>query len=702
MQCMFCGSQMDDDAVYCSVCGSKVDGSARQTLQPQKPLQPEMTRLPNGTGDAKPRKKPKTWLIVLLSIVGTVVLAVVGIIAYIIISVELEDDTGSPNTSTVVEESRSTDDNTGSDESLDELIALLHDAYNLYMDSGDPEEASSDVEGLAYIAESSHDVRIGLEDYQKKSEEITGLDPAARAASNALFETLSAPLQTMEDITGFLVEYDDITEGNPELDDYDTIADHYEALYDWYTEKKEKIDAVSNPPACVDSQWNTFKKDFDINREIVDKEYLADELGDYLRFYSAINLSDRYFMTEYNNLDSMSRCFDDQIWFATQQEEAASKILDEIEAYAKLSPDERAGYEFKSYQKGELYLDYECIDTIYPSLYNTYDSFAIIKTGCINGNHKIVVEAEIPGLTQKYKQSFDLGSSYKAIYVKPPALSGNINLSSAKDGQMNVSIYEQDGITLIESKTFPVKIKSRNDFEWSSDEFGVLTADNILSFLTPEAKAISDLKRTAIDELTEMTDGNMDGFAGYQYFADDEDVEEGLAPAYLADEYAITYLQAASIMRALNIEGVRYNLDPFSVSGSDQHILLPEEVLGQKSGLCVETALVVASALQSAGMHAFLVFPPGHAQVAVETWEGSGDYYLIETTAISDSVNSRDIFIDGANSVIDEEYPDGPISLLSSDEWCELLESTDEDGEYEYYIVDCDDAQVLGMTPFVN
>ena len=85
-----------------------------------------------------------------------------------------------------------------------------------------------------------------------------------------------------------------------------------------------------------------------------------------------------------------------------------------------------------------------------------------------------LVEAEIPGFTQNYKETFTLDSAYKAIYIKPPALTGDLNLSTAKDAQIKVTISDKDG-SLIEAKTFPVTIKSKYDFEWYSDEYGLAT-----------------------------------------------------------------------------------------------------------------------------------------------------------------------------------------------------------------------------------
>ena len=63
-------------------------------------------------------------------------------------------------------------------------------------------------------------------------------------------------------------------------------------------------------------------------------------------------------------------------------------------------------------------------------------------------------------------------------------------------------------------------------------------------------------------------------------------------------------------------------------------MLTPDALIQSRSGICIETALLMASALQSAQMHAMIIITPGHAQVALETWENSGTYYLLETTML--------------------------------------------------------------------
>jgi hypothetical protein len=76
------------------------------------------------------------------------------------------------------------------------------------------------------------------------------------------------------------------------------------------------------------------------------------------------------------------------------------------------------------------------------------------------------------------------------------------------------------------------------------------------------------------------------------------------------------------------------------------------------------------------GMHPVLIFPPGHVQVAVETWYGSGEYFLVETTALT--------------SAASEDF-DNVIAFPNADKWDEYLSRDD------YYVVDCALAEDYGI-----
>ncbi len=529
-----------------------------------------------------------------------------------------------------------------------------------------------------------------LKELEQKAEGVSGLDDPMKQAVQEYFNMQNGSMDAYSRIFNFTGDYLEFYTGfvknRPFPVDFDTLEEYSEALDEWLKAAETEYEAISYP-SCIRSEWEQYGKALAYNRDISEKVRKAvSNDGDILRRISSENMTDRYITVEAARREKILACAKEEIGHGDKQKEAADSLAAALHEYTALGQEEREGYEFE-YRTGEITVEYDTVETIYPSLYNTYDAFVIVKTGCISGTRTVVVEAEIPGFTQLYRESFDLGSAYQAIYIKPAPLTGELDLRAAKSAQIRVKLTEPDG-TLIEERSFPVDIKSKYDFEWFTTEYGISTKDNILCFLTPESSTITKLKRKAIDEIYAMTDGEMESFVGYQEFRK------------VGNHYVLTYLQAAGIMRALNEMGVRYNNDTFSLSGSNQHILFPEDVIEQQSGLCVETALTVASALQSAGMHVFLILPPGHVQVAVEAWNsggGAGKYFLIETTALSSSDNNRELFIHYKNRLQkDNVGPGEPVSFRSRERWSEYLSAPNT------YVIDCDDSKLLGLTPFAN
>ena len=679
MFCPKCGKEINDSATFCPFCGQSITNNNA-----------------NGDNNVKSKQggnsKVKTIGIIAASIIVVVALGLFAISQF-----SKETSTVQKNVSSEDTVSETVKGINAQDGTISNTIDLISQAETINEQSYNELKELTET-NISFQEEA--DIMAGaveeLSQIKKEFSQINGLDSKLQDACNEFFDMSISSREGVYRCCVFFAQYYKFDyAGRPETSMYESPSDYYNALNEWYETNKTILDSITDIPSSVETEWTEYKKIFEVNDDIVIKEYYAEQLNDSLRHNSAINLSNRYIVAEKLAYDAISNCLKEEFSFAVNQILEANKLSEEIHSYAGMDTSKRAEYIFEYDKNNKIKLNYETVESIYPSLYNTYNAFVIIKTGCLSGSRDIVVEAEIAGFTQKYKQSFKLGSSYKSIYIKPAPLSGEIDLSSSKDAQINVSIYEKDGNTLIDSQTFPVKLKSRNDFDWYSDDYGVSTQDNILCFLTPEAKSITELKRIAIDELSSMTGGDIEGFVGYQPCASETEVENGTKPSYLRNPYVITYLQCAGIMRALNKAGVRYNMDGFSISGSNQHILLPSEVLENRSGLCIETSLVVASALQSAGMHAFLIFPPGHAQVAVEIWSGKGEYFLIETTQTSDDDNNAAIFINGANSIINNELPSGPISYFNNERWNTYLESCD-------YIIDCDDSRLLGLTPFEN
>lgn len=703
MICKKCGNQLNDNALFCPKCGQRIETQAQDINRNVQPNINNVNPAGNVRSEAPPKKK-HTVRTVLLSIVGTIVVMFGGLM-WLGSQASNSIETGSSAVSAPSEQ-RETDsdvstqdvvnDTVSSQDSIDELLGYIDQAEALVEKAwNDYDEAGNEEDGAAHFTVQRDILATLLSDLsplQQQANAVKGLDANLATAGKEYFNMLCDSKKAHYEIWNFLVVYFDFWDNylslRPEGTGFGT-EEHCNELYAWYQSAKEKYLALDSCPSCLEGEWKRYGETLDLNESIAMKEYQAIQSNDWLRLYSAMYMSNRYETVEELQYKEFINCFKGEVNHIEWQESVSSGLADEIHAYAEMDEQERRGYEFEYVRTNKIRLDYESIDTIYPALYNTYNAFVIIKTGCTSGNRKIIVEAEIPGFTQKYQERFILDSAYRAIYIKPPALTGDLDLTSAKDAQISVTISEQDG-TVIDTKSFPVKIQSKYDVNWYTDEYGIATKDNILCYLTPESPAITQLKRVAIDEMSAMTNGSMESIVGYQ--------STGF------NHYVGTYLQAAGIMRALYEMGVRYNADSFSLSDGHQHVLLPADVLEQKSGLCIETSLTVASALQSAGMHAFIVLPPGHAQVAVEIWNGNGEdtsgtgqYFLIETTALSDNWNNQNVFIDDANALLEEKVLNSsPITYMNADTWYEYLST---EGTY---VIDCDDSRVLGLTPFSN
>ena len=287
----------------------------------------------------------------------------------------------------------------------------------------------------------------------------------------------------------------------------------------------------------------------------------------------------------------------------------------------------------------------------------------------------VLVTAEIAGFTQKYEQKLTLTSEMTYLMIKPPVLADMPDLSAAKDTQLTLRVENIDTGEILVQESQPLQLYSIYDYKNYSDEFGIIQNDNILAWVTPESEGVLQVRREAISWLEETLGSSYGILPGYQ-----------LAYGFRSGQEAyVTYYEVAAIQSAITRLGVRYNMGPYSFNAS-QRVLTPDAVLQSKSGICIETAVLMASVLQSAGMHAMIVFTPGHAQTAVETWSGSGEYFLIETTLLPFGATEAEL-----NTLIQP---------LSAQDWANYLANAAEKAQQSggmVYVVDCDLATVLDI-----
>ena len=313
-----------------------------------------------------------------------------------------------------------------------------------------------------------------------------------------------------------------------------------------------------------------------------------------------------------------------------------------------------------------VWVDYSMAEEIYPNLYPSMDSAVNLALSTDAGKTRLLVEVEIEGFSQKYQRTVNVGPEITYLMIKPPAMSGLTSLGSGRETQITLRVTQMDTGELLvaESKNDHVAQHIRF-YDAEQRVRRDRTVQPAWRGSGPTREEVLALRREAIYWLETNAGAGYSSLPGYQ-----------LAYPDGTDEPSTTVLQAMAIQGAISDIGVRYNMGPYSFGGS-QRVLTPDAVIQSRSGICIETALLMASALQSAQMHAMIIITPGHAQVALETWENSGTYYLLETTMLP------------YNATEEETMPFA--RFLTADEWREYLSG---DG---VYVIDCDLAQTLGI-----
>ncbi len=206
------------------------------------------------------------------------------------------------------------------------------------------------------------------------------------------------------------------------------------------------------------------------------------------------------------------------------------------------------------------------------------------------------------------------------------------DFSSSQSFQLSLTIENLDINEIITSDSVTINVNSIYDLDLYSSTENRYKYETMEEWLTPEWQCIEDWIRLSNDCLDEFSwDGeNLYSMKGYQE-------QDNLSKSQ------VTYGQIYALMHTLADDyGVEYVSATFSASSDEEHyqrIKYPSDVLSSKSGNCIELSLALATALQALDMNNAIVLSPGHAQLAVETWEDSGNYFLVESTALTAAKN---------------------------------------------------------------
>ncbi len=114
--------------------------------------------------------------------------------------------------------------------------------------------------------------------------------------------------------------------------------------------------------------------------------------------------------------------------------------------------------------------------------------------------------------------------------------------------------------------------------------------------------------------------------------------------------------QLSALYLALQAKGFGYTSVGSGFFTAVQYVKPIEKTWKDKAGNCIDGTLLFAAALEAMGMEPLLVFPPGHALVAVRCAKGAPCVVPIETTAIGSGKSAPDAVQAGIASYGEAEH----------------------------------------------
>ena len=259
------------------------------------------------------------------------------------------------------------------------------------------------------------------------------------------------------------------------------------------------------------------------------------------------------------------------------------------------------------------------------ALYHLYGSVLddFIKVHLTNNSAQaaaLLVETGIEGYSTTASSTVIIGPNERLTVRHNPRLNTQAvdALNSRRPGNFFIRVTQlkegEDEVLL--SDSVEITIYSRRDFIWVNGFKPKEMFELYAAWVTPNDPAVEELIRHAADY---SQSGII--FNGYGGVANDEE--------------GTIWDRLQAIWRAQEDEDLTYisTMVAFS-AGYNQRIRTPYDVLEQKSGNCIETTLLFASAAEALDLEAAIVQIPGHAYIAVRMDQENASYYFIETTLI--------------------------------------------------------------------
>jgi hypothetical protein len=259
----------------------------------------------------------------------------------------------------------------------------------------------------------------------------------------------------------------------------------------------------------------------------------------------------------------------------------------------------------------------------------------------------LLISMSIQGFTQLETHTVSTSARTQFTGFIPPLLNEQVLRHLTSDNNTSVQVHVTDtaghNYYLDDS---PLLLRSRRQMQW--------TAGNrlkIAAWVTPGDPAIAQLLSRAANHLALQVPPMPTALVGYTN-AGAHSVRDQVDAIFdaLRLDYHIHYIQA----------GVPYG-GPGDTSLALQTVKLPVEVLQEQSGMCVELTLLLASAVESIGLHAEVVIIPGHAFLGVAVKPDDSHFEYWDAVQVNNGVAG-----DSANIAADIEYQQNARRLVDT------------------------------------
>ncbi|GLK19027.1 DUF4011 domain-containing protein [Herbiconiux flava] len=216
----------------------------------------------------------------------------------------------------------------------------------------------------------------------------------------------------------------------------------------------------------------------------------------------------------------------------------------------------------------------------------------------------------------------------RTLHLDPARM---LAVDEQRPGRITARLSDADG-TLIAQAAADVDVLAASQWRTTPVQLGM---ELLPAYVQPNAAVIQPLLHEA-GELLEQATGDR-SMTGYQL-----------------DDPSRVDATVAAIFEAMRERGIRYAEPPASWAGTGQKVRTPAEVLEGRVGTCLDTTVVLAAALEQAGINSTLWIFDGHALLgywrhnselgSVVDFEPAdlinrvalGQIVLIETTAVTD------------------------------------------------------------------